>query len=155
MHRNITHLSHRDLPKLCVLEDDPTNDSTDSENVPLNKLQEKQHEKQGYDDIEKPKGSLNIKTRALVKCKHVQNFKCKLCDKVVHTQKDLNNHHKENHGKLKCAECDESFTMPSSLHRHKYKHSQKNFTLLHPKGILALQKIVASPFKTRVARINT
>ena len=55
MHRNITHLSHRDLSKLCVLEDDPTNDSTDSENVPLNKLQEKQHEKQGYDDIEKPK----------------------------------------------------------------------------------------------------
>ena len=57
----------------------------------------------------------------------MRHFKCSLCTVVKHSQKELNNHHKSKHGKLKCPDCDESFDTPSGLHRHKYRHRDKKF----------------------------
>ena len=57
----------------------------------------------------------------------MRHFKCSLCTVVKHSQKELNNHHKSKHGKLKWPDCDESFDTPSGLHRHKYRHRDKKF----------------------------
>ena len=56
-----------------------------------------------------------------------RRFKCKYCDVVKHSQKDLNNHHKQTHGKLNCPECDEVYDTPSGLHRHSFRHKELKF----------------------------
>ena len=53
------------------------------------------------------KGGLVIKIVALVKRKHVCNFKCGICQQVTHSQKALNDHHISTHGNLKYAVCSE------------------------------------------------
>ena len=77
---------------------------------------------------ENQRGKLNIKTVALPKRTHVRTFKCQECQFTCHSKKDRNTHHKDNHRPLTCAVCNEVFNTPSSLHRHKYRHSDLKFT---------------------------
>ena len=78
---------------------------------------------------EKPvKGELNIKTVSLPKRVRVRTFKCQICKYVCHSEKERNVHHKDNHGPLTCAVCNEGFDTPSGLHRHKYRHTDLKFT---------------------------
>ena len=69
-----------------------------------------------------PKGSLQVQTHGLMKPRKVRNFKCKLCDVVTTSRKDLNTHHKTTHDKVSCPNCNREFNIPSSLDRHIYSH---------------------------------
>ena len=40
---------------------------------------------------------------------------------------DLNVHYKDNHEPVKCPECDQVFSTPSTLCRHKYSHQEHKF----------------------------
>ena len=74
------------------------------------------------------KGSLKIKTVTLPKRIKLHSFKCPSCVHISRSEKERNQHHKTAHGTLKCAVCDNTFDTPSGLHRHKYKHTDLNFT---------------------------
>ena len=74
------------------------------------------------------KGNLSIKTVTLPKRIKLHSFKCPSCDHRARSEKERNQHHKTAHGVLKCAICEDTFDTPSGLHRHKYKHSDLNFT---------------------------
>ena len=74
------------------------------------------------------KGKLNIKTVALPKRLRLRTFKCQTCSYVCHSEKERNQHHKDKHGLLTCAVCNEVFNTPSGLHRHKYRHTDRKFT---------------------------
>ena len=75
-----------------------------------------------------PKGSLTSPhwvcqseyVRALLNAKSVKTS--------VTVKKERNTHHKDNHGSLTCAVCNEVYETPSDLHRHKYRHTDKKFT---------------------------
>ena len=56
------------------------------------------------------------------KFKRKQCFTCKLCNKPFLSLKELNSHHKANHGKVRCAKCGQLFNTPSTLTRHMYTH---------------------------------
>ena len=77
---------------------------------------------------EQNKGKLNIIMVGLPKRICVHTFKCQICKLICHSEKERNTHHKDKHGPLRCAVCDEVFNTPSDLHRHKYKHTDLKFT---------------------------
>ena len=79
-------------------------------------------------DEKSMKGELNIKMVSLPKRVQVRTFKCQVCKFVCHSEKERNMHHKDNHGPLTCAVCNEGFDTPSGLHRHKYCHTDLKFT---------------------------
>ena len=58
----------------------------------------------------------------LLKPRKVRNFKCKLCETITTSRKDLNTHHRKEHDKVICVDCNQEFNMPSSLERHAYNH---------------------------------
>ena len=74
------------------------------------------------------KGELYIKTVSLPKRVRACTFKCQICKFICHSEKERNKHHKDNHGPLTCAVCNEGFDTPSGLHRHKYCHTDLKFT---------------------------
>ena len=74
------------------------------------------------------KGELYIKTVSLPKRVQARTFKCQICKFICHSEKERNKHHKENHGPLTCAVCNEGFNTPSGLHRHKYRLTDLKFT---------------------------
>ena len=74
------------------------------------------------------KGELQIKTVSLPKRVRARTFKCQICKLICHSEKERNQHHKDNHGPLTCAVCNEGFDTPSGLHRHKYHHTDLKFT---------------------------
>ena len=109
--------------------------SEDSDNVPLSKLVS---QKSSDDSDELPLSVVRNKDKVPLSVPKNQNstgnsnksgrrFKCKFCVAVRHSQKDLNNHHKQSHGKLNCPECDEVYDTPSGLHRHSYRHKELKF----------------------------
>ena len=74
------------------------------------------------------KGELNIKTVSLPKRVRAHTFRCQICKFICHSEKERNKHHKDNHGPLTCAVCNEGFDTLSGLHRHKYHHTDLKFT---------------------------
>ena len=74
------------------------------------------------------KGELKIKTVSLPKRARSRTFRCQTCKYSCHSEKERNQHHKDNHGPLSCAVCSEVFDTPSGLHRHKYRHTDLKFT---------------------------
>ena len=74
------------------------------------------------------KGELKIKTVSLPKRARSRTFRCQTCKYICHSEKERNQHHKDNHGPLSCAVCSEVFDTPSGLHRHKYRHTDLKFT---------------------------
>ena len=78
---------------------------------------------------EKPsKGELKIKTVSLPKRVRSRTFRCQTCKYICHSERERNQHHKDNHCPLSCAVCSEVFNTPSGLHRHKYRHTDLKFT---------------------------
>ena len=80
-------------------------------------------------DDKAAKGNLQIKTVAFLKGKRIRNFKCKLCEHILRAQKEVNDHHKDNHEKLTYVVCDKKFATPSGLDWHKHRHTQKNLKI--------------------------
>ena len=72
----------------------------------------------------KPKGSLSVKHHGLKKFKKIRKFRCKLCNKILNSRREANEHHKANHGKCYCNICGKACNTPSTLERHMYVHSE-------------------------------
>ena len=58
------------------------------------------------------------------KCRKI---KCKMCDETFSSVKDLNLHHKQDHGIVKCTKCDKYFSTQSSLDKHSYSHGELKY----------------------------
>ena len=58
------------------------------------------------------------------KCRKI---KCKMCTEIFGSVRDLNIHHKKDHGIVKCTKCDKYFSTQSSLDKHSYSHSELKF----------------------------
>ena len=58
------------------------------------------------------------------KCRKI---KCKMCDEIFSSVKDLNLHHKQDHGIVKCLKCDKYFSTQSSLDKHSYSHGELKY----------------------------
>ena len=56
------------------------------------------------------------------KCRKI---KCKMCDEIFSSVKDLNSHHKQDHGIVKCLKCDKYFS--TSLDKHSYSHGELKY----------------------------
>ena len=75
---------------------------------------------------EKPvKGKIDIKTYGIPKTVKERKMKCPSCPKICNSTKERNDHHKSAHGNLSCAVCNEQFSTPSALDKHKYVHTDK------------------------------
>ena len=56
--------------------------------------------------------------------KRERNIRCRLCVKTFPTVRDLNTHHRDEHGIVGCDQCDKKFTSQSSLDKHQYYHRE-------------------------------
>ena len=56
-----------------------------------------------------------------------RKVKCKMCPSIFSTVRDLNNHHREDHGIVKCQECNKAFNNQTSLDKHSYVHKELKF----------------------------
>ena len=54
-------------------------------------------------------------------------IKCRLCTKTFSSTRDLNNHHREEHGIVDCPQCDKKFTNQCSLDKHLYSHRELKY----------------------------
>ena len=61
---------------------------------------------------------------SIPKCRKI---KCKMCMEIFGSVKDLNIHHKQDHGIVKCTKCDKYFSTQSSLDKHSYTHGELKF----------------------------
>ena len=59
--------------------------------------------------------------------KRDRTIKCRLCTKTFSTTRDLNNHHREEHGIVDCPQCEKKFTNQSSLDKHLYSHRELKY----------------------------
>ena len=94
--------------------------SDDSDDLPLSELRE-------HEEDNTPLSVLQTSASSRKSKKPLRCFKCKFSDAVEHSQKDLNNHHKQSHGRFSCPDCDEVYDTPSGLHRHSYRHKELKF----------------------------
>ena len=53
-------------------------------------------------------------------------FKCVHCALLCKTIGELNEHFRTKHRKLKCQDCDKTFTKPRSYQKHLYLHKKPN-----------------------------
>ena len=58
------------------------------------------------------------------KCRKI---KCKMCTEIFGSVKDLNIHHKQDHGIVKCEKCEKYFSTQSSLDKYSYTHGELKF----------------------------
>ena len=56
-----------------------------------------------------------------------KKIRCKMCNEIFRSVKELNIHHKNDHGIAKCTKCDKYFSTQSSLDKHSYSHSDLKF----------------------------
>ena len=56
-----------------------------------------------------------------------RKIKCKMCDEIFSSVKDLNLHHKQDHSIVKCTKCDKYFSTQSSLDKHSYSHGELKY----------------------------
>ena len=65
---------------------------------------------------------MSPKSDAKALTKKIETFSCYNCDAVCHSKKQLNRHHKSEHAKIKCPDCNRQFPTADSLQRHQYTH---------------------------------
>ena len=53
-----------------------------------------------------------------------RKIKCKMCTDTYGTVKELNAHHKKDHGVVQCKVCSKYFSTQSSLDKHSYSHKE-------------------------------
>ena len=70
---------------------------------------------------------------------------CKLCDFSCSTVRDLNRHHKDDHGIVTCSVCGKNFETKTALDKHMYCHTKKNAFCCEECG-------QAFPFKSRLVQ---
>ena len=56
-----------------------------------------------------------------------RKIKCKMCSEIFGNVRELNVHHKKDHGIVKCPKCDKYFSTQSSLDKHSYSHGELKF----------------------------
>ena len=56
-----------------------------------------------------------------------RQIKCKMCSKIFETLRELNAHHRADHGIVKCPKCDKYFSSQTSLDKHSYSHGDLRF----------------------------
>ena len=61
------------------------------------------------------------------KPKSYHSVQCKICKGVFGSIKDLNDHHREDHGIVDCNLCDKKFETMSALDKHKYLHQDLKY----------------------------
>ena len=69
-------------------------------------------------------GQLNIEHKGLKLRKPTRKHGCPKCKFVGSTNKEINNHYRNNHQPLPCKYCSKTFNNPSSYRRHKYLHTK-------------------------------
>ena len=79
-----------------------------------------------------PKGKLVMsKTfgikRKPEKHKRKRNYQCPMCPEHYANMVDFNKHFKSQHDPLDCKVCNETFSTPSALHQHRYKHKDLRY----------------------------
>ena len=70
-------------------------------------------------------GTLDVMHHGLKRPKKIRKFRCKLCNVILYSRKEANDHHKKKHGKCYCNVCGHRCNTPSTLERHMYSHSEK------------------------------
>ena len=56
-----------------------------------------------------------------------RKVKCKMCPSSFPSVKELNKHHKNDHGIVTCPDCNKSFNSQSTLDKHSYVHKELKF----------------------------
>ena len=62
-----------------------------------------------------------------VRNKPARTIQCKICIDSFGSIKELNEHHRKDHGIVDCEQCDKKFATQSSLDKHMYLHSDLRF----------------------------
>ena len=79
-------------------------------------------------EMASPKGRLNYKQygikRPSPKTGPNRNHRCPYCDLICHSKREWNTHHKTEHTKVKCPDCEKLFPTPDALTRHRYLHNE-------------------------------
>ena len=57
-----------------------------------------------------------------------RKISCKLCFNTFSSVKELNTHHRKDHGIVQCPECDKYFSTQSSLDKHSYSHKEAKYS---------------------------
>ena len=57
-----------------------------------------------------------------------RKIRCRLCAGVFSTVRELNTHHRKDHGIVKCPKCERYFSTQSSLDHHSYSHGELKFS---------------------------
>ena len=73
-------------------------------------------------DVETPKGCFKITTKTLKKGKQ---YKCKYCDVICDSSRELTEHHRLKHKILYCNVCNKAFNNPTTHARHLRSHTVK------------------------------
>ena len=61
------------------------------------------------------------------KTKRKRNYQCPKCPQHYPNMVDFNKHFKVSHDPLQCKVCNENFSTPSALHRHRYRHKDLRY----------------------------
>ena len=69
-------------------------------------------------------GSSNVDRETTLKKRKVQ---CKMCPNSFSSVRELNVHHREDHGIVKCPDCEKVFNNQSSLDKHSYVHKELKY----------------------------
>ena len=75
----------------------------------------------------------------------IRTVRCKLCEFSYNRVKDLNKHHKEDHGIVTCTICGKNFETKTSLDKHMYCHTKE-------KAFCCKECGHAFPFKSRLVQ---
>ena len=79
-------------------------------------------------ELPSPKGNLRYKQygikRPSPKAGPNRNRRCPYCEVVCHSKRDWNIHHKSEHTKVQCPDCQRLFPTPDALNRHRYIHNE-------------------------------
>ena len=67
-----------------------------------------------------------------VRSKPARTIRCKICIDSFCSIKELNEHHRKDHGIVECEQCDKKFATQSLLDKHMYLHSELRFSHKNP-----------------------
>ena len=77
-----------------------------------------------------PKGNLQYKQYGIVrqspKSAPNRSRRCWYCKTICHSKREWNIHHKTEHAKVKCPDCDKLFPTPDAFNRHRYIHNKSH-----------------------------
>ena len=51
-----------------------------------------------------------------------KKYSCLYCEVICKSKREINDHHRKNHGAMSCVDCSKTFPTPDALQRHRYIH---------------------------------